>query len=72
MASDPKPGQTVHSSPKEGSYLLINEANIPGIILEMGFMTSPIDREIFTQPRNQGKLAQAIFLGIVEYIYARS
>lgn len=69
MASDPKPGQTVHSSPKEGSYFLTNEANIPGIILEMGFMTSPIDREIFTQPRNQGKLSQAIFLGIVEYIY---
>ena len=67
-----RPGQLMHRHPKETvDYYILNEAEIPGIILEMGFMTSPDDRELIRRQSYRKKLAQAVFLGIVEYVYTR-
>ncbi|MEW5785777.1 MAG: N-acetylmuramoyl-L-alanine amidase [Bacillota bacterium] len=72
MAANPNTDQTVHMNPKEGNFYILNDTTIPGIILEIGFMTSPIDRELMTGRITQKKLAQSIFLGIAEFICARN
>ncbi len=72
VSVNPLPGQYIHQHIKENSsYKVLNCAEIPGIIVEMGFMTSPADRELLKQEQYRQKLAQAIFLGIVEYTYSR-
>ena len=45
VAVNPRPGQYVHQEIKEGDYLLLNYATIPGVIVEMGFITNPDERE---------------------------
>jgi N-acetylmuramoyl-L-alanine amidase len=68
-----KDHQLIHAHPKEtGAYYILNEAVITGIILEMAFMTSPDDRALLKQDRYRNLLAQAIFMGIAEYFYART
>lgn len=71
VAVNPLSGQYIHQQIKEGSYKVLNCAEIPGVIVEMGFMTSPADRELLKQQQYREKLAQAVFLGIVEYIYSK-
>jgi N-acetylmuramoyl-L-alanine amidase CwlD len=71
VALNPGPDQYIHQNTKEGSYLVLNSAEIPGVIVEMAFMTSPDDRELLKQDRFRKKLAQAILVGIAEYIYSR-
>lgn len=71
VSVNPQPGQYIHQEPKVGNYLLLNCAEIPGIILEMAFMTSPDDRELIARPSYRRKLAEAIFFGLVEYFYGQ-
>ncbi len=71
VAVNPRPDQLIHQKTKEGSYLVLNCAEIPGVIVEMAFMTSPDDRKLLKQDSYRNKLAQAILIGIAEYIYGR-
>jgi len=66
---NPRPGQLIHQKTKEGDYLLTNRAVIPGVIVEMAFITNPDDRALIRQESHRRRLAGAIFLGIVEHIY---
>lgn len=69
VAAESRPGQYIHQQVKEGSYKILNRAEIPGVIVEMGFMTSPDDRELLKQESYRKKLVRAVFLGIIEYAY---
>ncbi len=66
---NPQPGEYVHQDIKEGSYYILNEARVPGIIIEIAFMTNPTDRELIVQHSYRIKVAQALFMGILEYVY---
>jgi N-acetylmuramoyl-L-alanine amidase CwlD len=72
VAVNPRPDQYIHQNTKEGSYLVLNCTEIPGVIVEMAFMTSPDDRELMKQDSYRKKLAQAVLIGIAEYIYGRN
>ncbi len=69
VRANPGEGHYFHQNIREGDYYLLNEAAIPGVILEMGFMTSPADRELLVQPGYRRKLAEGIFMGMVEYLF---
>lgn len=69
VRANPSTGDYFHQTIREGDYYLLNETIIPGVILEMGFMTSPADRELLVHPGYQNKLAEAIFMGLVEYLF---
>ena len=71
VAVNPRPDQLIHQNTKEGSYLVLNSSEIPGVIVEMAFMTSPEDRVLLKQERYRKELAQALLIGIAEYIYGR-
>lgn len=71
VAVNPQPHQFIHQSIREGSYLILNSAEIAGVLVEMGFMSSPDDRALLKQDGYRNKLAQALLIGITEYIYSR-
>jgi len=68
---NPLPEQYIHQSVKEGDFFVSNYAEIPGVLVEMGFMTSPDDRELLFQNSYQHKLAEALLFGVAEFIYGR-
>ncbi len=71
VRANPGAGDYFHQNIREGDYYLLNEARIPGVIVEMGFMTSPADRALLIQPNYQKKLAEALFMGLVEYYFSK-
>ncbi len=64
-----QPGEYIHQEIKEGSYYILNESQVPGIIIEIAFMTNPTDRELIVQPGYQKEVARALYMGILEYLY---
>ncbi len=71
VSMNARPGEYIHQDIKEGSYYILNEASVPGIIMEIAFMTNPTDRELIVQPGYQVKVAQALFMGLLEYLHTR-
>lgn len=52
---------------KKGDYYVLNQSNAPGVLIEVGFLSNPEDREELTDPLYQSKLANAIKNGIINY-----
>lgn len=72
FSAETKPGQLMHQDPQESNaYYILNETDMPTVLLEMGFMTNPDDRKLLTEKQFQNKIARAIFLGVVEYVYGQ-
>ncbi|MBD2870213.1 N-acetylmuramoyl-L-alanine amidase family protein [Paenibacillus arenilitoris] len=54
--------------PREGKpYYLLNRVELPAVIVEMGFISSPRDRAMLTDSRRQTEIAAAIASGIRQY-----
>lgn len=55
---------------KEINNMLMNrKINIPGILIEVGFLSNPNDRYLLRQDEYQIKLVNAIKKGIIKYFY---
>lgn len=68
FSADAKAGQLVHRAPQESSaFFILNETGMPGILLEIAFITSSDDRTLLQGKPFRKKIARAIFLGIAEY-----
>ena len=66
--AEPGSGQLVHQEPRESSgFYILNETEMPGILLEIGFISSPADRALLQNQAFKKKIARAIFLGIAQY-----
>jgi N-acetylmuramoyl-L-alanine amidase len=50
---------------------LTRPATTPSVLLELGFMSSPVEFEWVTNPKEQPKLARAIADGITEWFFSR-
>ncbi|NMD41775.1 MAG: N-acetylmuramoyl-L-alanine amidase [Firmicutes bacterium] len=70
FSADAKPGQLIHQNPQESNvYFILNETAMPGIILEVAFMTNADDRRMLEDSSTRHEIARAIFLGVIEYLY---
>lgn len=65
---NPQPGEYFHKEIKEGDLHILNNAVIPGVLAEVGFITNANDRELLATRGYQKKLAEAICQGIVDYL----
>ena len=52
------------------SYYLLKKTPTPTVIVECGFLTSPIEAALLNTAEYQEKVANAIYLGIIEYLEA--
>lgn len=49
------------------SVFLLKEANIPGAIVEVGFLSNPTEAELLNESDYQNKVAASIYRGILRY-----
>ncbi|WP_165501683.1 M56 family metallopeptidase [Pedobacter frigiditerrae] len=60
-------GIKVNNKPKLSNILLLNQSPIPGILLEMGYLTNKSDFDFITNEKKQDELAKLIVAGILVY-----
>ncbi|MFD1776266.1 N-acetylmuramoyl-L-alanine amidase [Paenibacillus rhizophilus] len=60
-------GVESHTLPGKPFYLL-NKITAPTVIVEAGFISSPVDRAMLTTSQGQEKIAEAISSGIAAYL----
>jgi N-acetylmuramoyl-L-alanine amidase len=53
---------------KPGNYLILNEVDMPAIIVETGFISNPREAALLTDPEYQSKVAWSIYLGIIRQL----
>ncbi len=57
-----------HELPQPGkTYYVLNHIPSPTVIIEMGFISNPVDREQLTTPAGREKIAQAISRAVEKY-----
>ena len=66
--TNPQAGEYFHKNIKEGDFHILNNAIIPGVLAEVGFITNASDRELLATQSYRKKLAEAICNGIVDYL----
>lgn len=70
--ADAKEGQLVHQQAQESNaFYILNETKMPAVLLEAAFMTSPDDRALLKSESFRKKIARAVFMGIVEYVFGK-
>lgn len=58
---------TREEKPIQTLYLL-KQANIPGVLIECGFLSNEKEEQLLLSPAYQDQVAYAIFLGILDYL----
>lgn len=53
---------------KTGNFSVIRETKMPAILLEVGFLSNPKERERLLDPRYRMKIAKGVALGIHSYL----
>ncbi len=53
---------------KVGNFSVIRETKMPAVLIEVGFLSNPKERERLLDPRNRMKIAKGIALGIHSYL----
>lgn len=65
------PGMTKRIA-KEGDYYIINKTEIPSVIIEMGYLSDPSEKQLLVSSQYQDQMARAISEGILKYLINRN
>jgi len=52
---------------KRGDYYVLNKINSPGVLIEVGFLSNPTDRQMLTDTEYLSQISSAIKDGIIKY-----
>lgn len=55
---------------KPGNYVLLRESSIPGVVVEVGFLSNPTEAGLLMTPEYQRKVSWSIYGGVVKYYEA--
>ena len=55
------------SAKENESYYILKNTDIPGVIVECGFLSNPAENDELKTKEYQKKVAWAIYMGITEY-----
>lgn len=56
---------------KAGDYRVLNDTAMPGVMLEVGFLSNPEEADMLGDDRYRDRIAKAIFHGLVDYFSNR-
>ena len=52
---------------KPGDYVLLRESSMPGVVIEVGFLSNPTEARLLMTPEYQSKVAWSIYSGVLKY-----
>ncbi len=52
---------------KSGNFYLLREIDVPGALVEVGFLSNPAEKQLLLSANYQKKIAWAIYTGIIKY-----
>lgn len=52
---------------KTGDFVLLRESSMPGVVIEVGFLSNPTEAGLLMNPEYQKKVAWSIYGGLVKY-----
>ena len=61
-------GEDIKRSPVKSEYYILKHSDIPGVLVETGFMSNPSEKALLRDEDYQKKLSGAIALGIRDYL----
>ena len=53
--------------PKPGDFRVLNDTRMPGVTIEIGFLSNPEEAKLLSDPKYRDRVAAAIFHGVVGY-----
>ena len=53
---------------QSGDYFILNEVQMPAVLVETGFISNPHEAGLLQQPEYQAKVAWAIYLAVIKYV----
>lgn len=53
---------------KKGDFMLLNEAKVPGVLVECGFLSNEFDRQRLQDSQYQGQIVEGIVNGIIQMV----
>ena len=56
---------------KAGDFRVLNDTEMPGVMIEVGFLSNPEEAELLKDEAYRGRIAKAIFHGVVDYFSNR-
>ncbi|SDC80206.1 MULTISPECIES: N-acetylmuramoyl-L-alanine amidase family protein [unclassified Candidatus Frackibacter] len=59
--------EPVDNAPIEGDYFLLRNAQKPGLLIEVGYITNPMDNRLLQKDDYQWLVARTLYYGIEEY-----
>lgn len=55
---------------RPGDYYVLKQTDMPAVVVEVGFLSNPEEEQLLSTIRHRHALAQAVFMGIVDYLVA--
>ena len=56
---------------KAGDYRVLNDTQMPGVVIEVGFLSNPEEAELLKDEAYRERIAKAVFYGLVDYFSNR-
>jgi N-acetylmuramoyl-L-alanine amidase len=53
--------------PKPGDFRVLNDTRMPGVTIEIGFLSNPVEAELLSSPQYRERVAAAIYHGVIAY-----
>ncbi len=53
----------------KGNYFMLENSPVPAAIVEVGFLSNPLERGLLTEPTYQKKMAWCIYVGLIRYFH---
>ncbi len=66
--TDPDSGEYYHKGIKTGDLYILNNTAIPGVLVEVGFITNANDKKLLGTREHKKRLAEAICNGVVAFL----
>lgn len=57
--------------PKSGNFRVLNDTRMPGVTVEIGFLSNPAEAELLNNPQYRERVAVAIYHGVIAYFVNR-
>ncbi len=57
--------------PKPGDFRVLNDIKMPGITIEIGFLSNPEEARLLSESQYRERIAEAIYHGIIAYLSNR-